>query len=120
MFDFEKLDVYQLSLTFCQDIQGVLEALPRSEYPFIDQLKRASLSIPLNIAEGCGRWHDKEKKQFFFIARGSTFECIPLLTLIETKGLIQKEKHAALREKMKRLVQMLTKMANNLTRDRES
>jgi len=62
MFEFENLDVYQLALKFCEEIDSVLNSLSRSEYAYSDQLKRASLSIPLNIAEGCGRWHANEKK----------------------------------------------------------
>lgn len=111
MFDFEKLDVYQLAISFCREIEKIIDTIPRLEFRFIDQLGRASLSIPLNIAEGSGRAHDKERRQFYLIARGSAFECVPLLTLLDEKNRISKEQHSGLRETLNRLVQMLTKLA---------
>ena len=120
MFEFEKLDTYRLAIEFCQDVDGLLKKTSRSEYALSDQLRRAALSIPLNIAEGAGRWHDKEKRQYCFISRGSAFECVPILTLLENKQLISKEEHANSREKLKRIVQMLTKLAQSLDRDRDT
>ena len=110
MFDFEKLDVYQLALEVCEDVEGLLRMLPKEDARMADQLNRATLSIPLNIAEASGRFHDKERKQFFAISRGSAFECVPLLTLFEKKKRINEMEHANLREKVVRLVQMLTKL----------
>ena len=49
---------------------------------FNDQLTRASLSIPLNIAEGISRFGSKEKWNFFRIAKGSTFECVACLDVL--------------------------------------
>ena len=120
MFDFEKLDAYRLALELCEDIEKVLRSIPRTEYVFIDQLKRAALSIPLNIAEGCGRKGDGERRQFFYISRGSAFECVPILTLLEKKQLLSSESLAALREKLTRVVQMLTKLAQSFDRARET
>ncbi len=120
MFDFERLDVYKLALEFCSEVNELLDQLPRKEFVLFDQLKRASLSIPLNIAEGSGRWQERDRRQFFLISRGSVFECVPLLTLLEKKGFLDKKNHALLRETLSRLAQMLTKMAQNLSRARDS
>ena len=120
MFEFEKLDVYKLAMEFCQDVEGILREIPKTEFALLDQLKRASLSVPLNIAEGSGRWHDNEKRQYCFISRGSVFECVALLSLVEMKKLISVDKHARLREKLKRLAQMLTKLAQSFSRDRDT
>ena len=113
MFDFEKLDVYKVALEFCAEIEELIKVLPRSDFALIDQLKRAALSISLNIAEGSGRFHDKDRRQFYFVSRGSAFECVPILTILETKKLISKEIHANFREKLTRIVQMLTKLAQS-------
>ena len=73
-----------------------------------DQLRRASLSIPLNIAEGNGRWHAKERKNFFWIARGSVFECVPLLELCRREKLLAEEDHANLKAELEALARMLS------------
>ena len=78
-FPFEDLQVYRLSLDWVELVEQLCKR-PKDELSssFKDQFQRASLSIPLNIAEGNGRWHSAEKRQFFWIARGSVFECVPL------------------------------------------
>jgi four helix bundle protein len=71
-FQFEKLEVYQKALDWVESVETICEYLKgKVSYSLIDQLSRAALSIPLNIAEGNGRWHKGEKRQFFWIARGS-------------------------------------------------
>lgn len=64
----------------------------------VDQLQRAVLSIPLNIAEGNGRIHIREKKQYFYIARGSLLECVPILQICREIGLLSKERYKELYE----------------------
>jgi len=78
-FSFEKLSVYKKSLILLEEIEEMSKTLKgKIEFEYIDQLKRAALSIPLNIAEANGRWHKNDRKQFYYISRGSTFECVPL------------------------------------------
>lgn len=89
-FTFENLDVYKRSVQFASDIEKPLAASKGSLHrSFADQLSRASLSIPLNIAEGNGRWHQADKRQFFWIARGSVFECVPMSNTYKQHGLNQ-------------------------------
>ncbi len=83
MFDFEKLTVYQkannLNIT-------ILKYLYRTKIidPYLkDQLKRATLSITLNLAEGTGRVSKAEKKRFYTIARSSVFECVAILDVLK-------------------------------------
>ena len=89
MWDFQKLEVYQKSKTFCKEITATL-----SEKSFDrvtnDQLRRASFSIMLNIAEGTSRFSNKDRKNFFVVARGSSFECVAILEyLVETQEIDQ-------------------------------
>jgi len=56
-----------------------------------DQLRRAVMSIPANIAEGWARWHSKEKKQFYRIAMGSAYECVPHLENAFAENLLSQE-----------------------------
>lgn len=86
MFLFENLEVYQKAVSFFVNVRSCLSQIPDKEIK--DQLRRAALSISLNIAEGQGRNTDKEKLQFYKIARGSLFECIPLIQILFKIGLI--------------------------------
>ena len=73
-----------------------------------DQLNRASLSISANIAEGNGRYHKSDRANFFTIARGSAFECVPLLEVSRRKGLVTLEKHAVLLVELEAISKMLS------------
>jgi len=106
---FEKLEVYQRAVDLAEKIAALTETFPaKGYYHLIDQIRRASLSISLNIAEGNGRWHAKERKNFFWIARGSVFECVPVLELCRRQKLITEEKHTELKTELEVLSKMLT------------
>ncbi len=108
-FMFEKLEVYQRAVDLAEKIAALTETFPaKGYYRLIDQIRRASLSISLNIAEGNGRWHAKERKNFFWIARGSVFECVPVLELCKREKLITEEKHTELKAELEVLSKMLT------------
>ena len=81
-FSFENLDAWKISLDFAEKIYIISKDFPKDEmYGLTSQIRRASLSISLNIAEGKGRYSKKEFKQFLFIARGSLYETITLIKL---------------------------------------
>jgi len=82
MFDFQKLDVYQKAKTFCKEITTLI-AQSNFDRTTNDQLRRASFSIMLNIAEGCSRFSLKDRKHFMVIARGSAFECAAILEFLQ-------------------------------------
>ena len=82
MFDFEKLEVYQVIknqnlkvLTFISKSNGIDTYLK-------EQWKRASLSMMLNLAEGTGRMSVQDKKHYYTLARGSVFECVAILDIL--------------------------------------
>jgi four helix bundle protein len=88
MFDFEKLDVYQITkeqnvkvLTFLNGASGIDQYL-------LDQWKRASLSSLLNLAEGTGRMTDSDKRHFLIISRGGIFEAVAILDLLRSMNAI--------------------------------
>ena len=56
-----------------------------------ESLRRASVSIPANIAEGAGRYHKKEYIQFLYVARGSIYELMTLIRLSQDLQLLSKE-----------------------------
>ena len=78
MFDFEKLEVYKKAKHLNKSIATFLQQTKVDKVTYY-QLRRASFSIMLNIAEGAGRFTDKDKRNFYVIARGSAFECVAIL-----------------------------------------
>ena len=82
-----------------------------------DQLQRAALSIPLNIAEGQGRLHGKEKRQFYNTARGSLLECVPLIQASHQLGFISESKYQALYTLADEIGKMLTGLIKSVNCD---
>src|SRR5689334_6580705 len=105
-FDHEKLDVYQESLAFNGWISAILEQAIRVG-DVKDQLDRASTSIPLNIAEGNGKYAPKDRCRFFDIAHGSALECAAALDILVAKGKLTVEQIRPGKEVLQRAVRML-------------
>ena len=106
-FLFEKLDVYQKSLSFAEEVRALCSSFPPGNYDVADQLRRAALSVPANIAEGNGRWHSADKKHFFVVARGSAYECVPLLDICRRSSLGELQTINELRTKLEEVCRML-------------
>ncbi|HMP32898.1 MAG TPA: four helix bundle protein [Kiritimatiellia bacterium] len=90
MLDHEKLRSYQLSLELVGWLEPFWETIP-SRLSVKDQLDRASTSIPLNIAEGNGKYTGKDRCHYFDIARGSALECAPALDVLNIKKLLSSD-----------------------------
>jgi four helix bundle protein len=108
-FDHEKLDVYRESIAFC-GWAGELLATITARASVKDQLDRASTSIPLNIAEGNGKFSERDRARFLEIARGSALECAACLDVMVIRALIAEEGITAQKERLSRIVQMLMGM----------
>ena len=113
-FAFEKLNVYQKSVNFADEICSLTSSFPRGYYFLVDQLNRASLSISANIAEGNGRFTKADRKNFFIIARGSIQECVPLLELAVRRKFIELDAHQMLRNNLEEIAKMLSGLINGL------
>lgn len=108
-FKFEQLDVWQVSIEFSQQMFSLASKLPSEyRYSLADQLRRAALSIPTNIAEGCGRGGDKEQVQFYRIARGSLFETVSLLVMVYKQELIDQKAYDEHYRQADRIAAMLS------------
>ena len=84
---FETLEFYQDSLKLLKASYKLAGKLPNYErYNLSDQLRRASCSISLNIAEGYGRYHYLERLRFLYIARGSLAETLSAFIIAQTLG----------------------------------
>lgn len=91
-FNFETLEVYKKALKFSVELCKLAAKFPYAYSRIRDQLVGATISIPLNIAEGSGRFGRKEKANFYRYSRASVFECIPILTIcFELKLIGEKE-----------------------------
>lgn len=80
-FNFKNIPVYKLAETFYENIIKLLKR-KKIDRTVENQLKRAALAIVLNIAEGYGRFHPKEKRYFHITSRASVDECVACLELI--------------------------------------
>jgi len=105
-FDHEKLDVYREAIKFCGWVGEFLASIsPKAAAK--DQLDRASTSIPLNIAEGNGKFSARDRARFFEMARGSALECAACLDVLIARTLTTGEKVTASKERLVRIVEML-------------
>lgn len=108
-FPFEKLIAYQKGLSWVTTVSRFRKTAPIGLPTGLgDQLSRAALSIPLNISEGVGRWHPKEKRQFFFIARGSVFECVALTQVLRSEGILPDTYYRELYAQLVELARLLS------------
>ena len=84
MYKFEKLRVWQQAMDLAVEIYKFTKQLPKEEtYGLRDQIRRASVSIALNIAEGTGDKSDKELIRYLYLSKKSLFETITGLKLIQ-------------------------------------
>ena len=109
----EKLDVYKCSLELFALTRCVLPRLARGEREIRDQLRRAALSISLNIAEGTGKPTPADRARYHAIARGSAMECGALLDVCRLAGLVSAEEAGRRKALLVRIVAMLTKMCRS-------
>src|SRR5438093_13172729 len=109
LLDAEKLDAYRGALEF--QALAVQLVPKRGCSELRDQLDRASISIVLNIAEGCGRRSPADKACFYSMARGSATECAAILDLLGGRGLVDQRLRNRARALLMRTAQMLTQLA---------
>ncbi|MBI5206257.1 MAG: four helix bundle protein [Candidatus Firestonebacteria bacterium] len=82
MQDYQKLNIYNKAIEYCTKIYKFSTKMPSDEkYGLISQIKRASISIPLNISEGCGCKTNKEIAKFISYAYRSANEVLTCLEL---------------------------------------
>src|SRR6185436_6436802 len=109
MFGFQRLDVYRSAIRFLGHASSLGERVPRGYAALGDQLRRAALSVPLNIAEGSGKT-DRDAGRFYTIARGSALECAAILDVFEALSIVSSADVVEARELLERVVSVLTKL----------
>src|SRR5436190_24027446 len=108
-FDHEKLDVYQEAIAFCGWVGELLSQIS-AKAAAKDHLDRASTSLPLNIAEGNGKFSTVDRARFLEIARGSALECAACLDVLAVRKLVAAERIFPAKERLVRIVNMLMGM----------
>jgi four helix bundle protein len=113
-FNFEKLEVYQDAIEFANRVYGITKRFPKNEmFGITNQLRRASISIPSNIAEGSSRGK-KEFIHFLNIALGSCYECIPLLEISKRQEYVTHESFTELIEELHKISAKINALKNSL------
>jgi four helix bundle protein len=105
-FSHEKLIVYQRSLQFITAAEPVLKRLPPHS-SVRDQLDRAGTSIPLNLAEGNGKFSTKDRARYFQTSHGSALECAAALDVSVAKSYLAPLDVASLKAQLDEIVAML-------------
>jgi four helix bundle protein len=113
--DFRQLKVWQRAHQLTLEIYKTIASFPRSEaYGLTPQIRRAAVSIPSNLAEGCGRNGDAELARFCSIASGSTSELEYQILLARDLNLILSETHEKLAQQITDIKRMLTVFVQRL------
>jgi len=108
-----QLDIYTVSRSFVHECYKMTKSLPKEErYNLISQIRRAALSVHLNIAEGCSRKSEGERKRYFEVARGSVIGIDAALDVSEDLNYCQPGELHDLGNLMTRCFSMLSKMMN--------
>ena len=106
------LDVWKQSISLVTNVYTETKKFPDEEkYCIVNQIRRAAISIPSNIAEGCARFSDKEVLRFLDIASGSLAELETQLIISEQLGYIEPK---SLMEQIKAIGQMLSGLKRHL------
>lgn len=113
MADYKNLKVWQNAISLTMRIYDVADKFPNYElYGLANQMERAAVSIPSNIAEGCGRQSDKEFYYFLHIAKGSMYELQTQLYIASGRGYMSDEDM----EEINHMIDDLGKMISGLLR----
>jgi four helix bundle protein len=111
----EKLVAYQEGLALAVELSEKCDKEIRN-YALKDQMSRAALSIPLNIAEGTARRTPKDRMHFFVIARGSTAECGAMLDMLHRRQQLDPAEFNALKTKCHQVSTLLHRLIDTTRR----
>ena len=113
--NFQDLRIWQKGIEVVKDIYILTKQLPREElYGLTSQMRRSAVSIPSNIAEGFRRYHNKEYKQFLYIALGSCAELETQIIIANELDYINNTDKTEVIEKIKYICRMINKLIKKL------
>lgn len=100
---YRDLFIWQASVDLAVEVIALTSAFPHRQLVLVDQMVRAAVSVPSNIAEGKGRLSPKELRHYVAIARGSLFELATQLEIATRAGLLPPERRIALQGRMNQI-----------------
>jgi len=113
--NFQDLRIWQKGIEVVKDIYILTKNFPKEElYGLISQMRRSAISIPSNIAEGFRRYHNKEYKQFLYIALGSCAELETQIIIANELDYTNDNSETELIEKIKYICRMIVKLIQKL------
>lgn len=114
--DFTEMPVWQLATEVVKDIYMLTDKLPkREDYALCGQMRDAAVSISGNIAEGYGRWHKKDKMNFYYYSRASACEERSHLICGNKVGYFTEDEIFPIDRKCKQVVEELNKIIKGLS-----
>ena len=114
-FSFEKLNVWKESILLVGSIYKMTNSFPIEEkFGLTNQIKRASISISSNLAEGMTRNTKKDKGRFINISYGSTMEVLNQLIIAKELDYISEENYLSLRSKIEKISNMLNSLKKSI------
>lgn len=115
MHNFKELKVWKMSIELTKLVFELTRSFPNEhKFGLSNQLFRCAVSIPSNIAEGCGRKSDKELKQFVSISLGSSFELETQIIIAKEVDLITIEQFDSINSKLLEIQKMLNGLSKSL------
>lgn len=115
MNSFRDLKVWQKSIELNKLVYSLTKEFPKEEvYGLTNQIKRSAVSIPSNIAEGCGRESNKEFKNFLGIALGSVFELETQVIIAWEQNFLDQKSFNEFEKEIQHIQKMIIKLQSTL------
>jgi four helix bundle protein len=115
MHRFKELEIWKRSRLFCSEIYKITAGFSESEkFGLTNQLRRASVSLPSNIAEGSSRQSNKDFSRFLEITLGSAYEMETQLLIVFDLKFISEKELETINNELQEIVKMISKFKSNL------
>jgi len=106
----ERLDAFTVAIELVEQVKSL--GTLRGTAGALDQLRRASTSVAVNIGEACGK-SGADRRRYFAIARGSALECAAALRVLLALELVKRQRYTEARALCERLYAMLTRLSRS-------
>lgn len=114
--DYQDLKVWQKAIDLTTEVYSLAKLLPREEqFALCDQMRRAVVSVPSNIAEGRGRGSNKEFVRFLLMSRGSLWELSTQLVICEKLDYLNPRQTSSAKQMITEISKMLNALANSFS-----